>query len=239
MIPSVLCCPAISGTCGHGKGSKLRCCIPAAVGEHSLLGIPWESTLSSAMRCFVLLTTAWLCIQIYSRCIKQSVKEHDRSKSSPKHLQSLELVHLECLWLWILNLQPLGEMSFVSAKVCRPESCVTGLCFVNSCWCDNCFFLSLLSWVDSYFLREYLVFGHKGVGFFFLVDCFLVSLWACENEVHVCIHSVLYQGTGNLKEPETLFFFSKTKCYRNVSTGRICYLRLMSWCLQGHFWSQY
>ena len=54
------------------------------------------------------------------------------------------------------------------AKECRPGSCVTGLPFANNCYSTNCFFLLLSSWVDSCFLREYLVFGHKGDFFFFL-----------------------------------------------------------------------
>lgn len=88
-----------------------------------------------------------------------------------------EPAHLGWLWLWILTLPLLREVSRIPAEVCRLESCVTGLPFANSCYSNNCFFFLLLSsWVDSCFLREYLVLGNEGDLVFFYVDCFSVSL---------------------------------------------------------------
>lgn len=205
---------------------------------------PWHPLGKHPLFCHTVLCPPHHSMTPYTNLFQmhQSVKENDRSKSSSKHLQSP--------WTSAfgvpMTLDPYPatphERCLLRLRRCADQKAVSQVCVL---WTvvdviTVCFFycylgLILISSGSTWYLDT------KVCCFFIFlgVDCFSVSLRACETEVHVCIHSVLYQGTRNLKEPETFFFFSKTKCYGNVSTGRICYLRLTSWCLQGHFWSQY
>ena len=104
------------------------------------------------------------------------------------------------------------------------------------------FFLLLSSWVDSYFLREYLVFGHKS-DLFFKVRKMTIFQWACEHVWMWCMCVfILYftRGRGIGKGQKHFSSFRRQNMIeRSALEEYIPFIRLISWCLLGHFWSQY
>lgn len=70
-----------------------------------------------------------------------------------------------------------GGISYTCRGVQTGELCHRGCLLQTVVTLITAFFFRLLSsWVDSCFLREYLVLGNEGDLFFFYVDCFSVSL---------------------------------------------------------------
>lgn len=151
---------------GHGKGREMWCCMAAAVGEYFLLGVPWESALSSPSQCFGFPTPP----QIYFRCSTQGVKGQARRKVDVNTYKAIltSIFGVGFLWwLWILTLLLLREVPYVPVKLCSLGSCVMGLTFVNSCCSDTCFWfywhlgLVLISWGSTWCFDTKLIYFFK------------------------------------------------------------------------------
>lgn len=222
---------------GHGKGRELWCCMPAAMGECFLLGVPWESALYSPAWCFGLPITPQtdLFQMQHSGCEGTS-----QEKSRCKHLQSHTNQHIWggffCGDFGSLLCSCWGRclMYVWSCAVWKAVSwdCLlwTALAMISAFDFTGILgWLLFLEWVPGVWTQKRF--------FFFKVDYFSVSLYMCVNMLHVWVHPVIYQRMWLWRGTETFFFFWKTKCPRKFSTGRInffhyIYLMVSTWSLQ-------